>query len=237
MHGDLRALLALTTECATAEQYEQARMEWLQRLIGFDLFYLGAAFPDVHLACATAGVDAPSVQSCEAKADRYWVDRVALNRGVMLRGGVAVDVDVLSARQRSAMALYDEIMSPLGVRMVAAAVFAIDGRARSCLYLGRTLARTFDRSALDVLRDALPILALGARLQALTTKRPVAPEPRRFSAREREIIDYVCLGLTNAEIATAIGTSPNTVKNQIASVLRKAEVANRTELVATLGRG
>jgi DNA-binding CsgD family transcriptional regulator len=46
------------------------------------------------------------------------------------------------------------------------------------------------------------------------------------------LVGYLQLGLTNREIALACGTSPNTVRNQLAALFRKAEVSTRTELVA-----
>jgi len=59
-----------------------------------------------------------------------------------------------------------------------------------------------------------------------------------LAPREREILGYLRLGYTNAQIAIAIGTSVNTVRNQVASVLRKLGAANRAEAVAlSLGHG
>jgi DNA-binding NarL/FixJ family response regulator len=43
-------------------------------------------------------------------------------------------------------------------------------------------------------------------------------------------------GLTNAEIAGALGTAASTVKTQISSILAKMNVANRTELAALASR-
>jgi DNA-binding CsgD family transcriptional regulator len=53
-----------------------------------------------------------------------------------------------------------------------------------------------------------------------------------LTEREQEVLHFVCGGFTNAEIATALGTAPSTVKSQISSILRKMDVANRTELAA-----
>lgn len=37
-------------------------------------------------------------------------------------------------------------------------------------------------------------------------------------------------GLTNAEIASTLGTATNTVRHQVASIMEKMAAANRTEL-------
>jgi DNA-binding NarL/FixJ family response regulator len=51
-----------------------------------------------------------------------------------------------------------------------------------------------------------------------------------LTAREREVVEYATRGFTNREIATGCGTSPNTVRNQLARVYGKLGVANRAEL-------
>lgn len=58
-----------------------------------------------------------------------------------------------------------------------------------------------------------------------------------LSAREREILDCVCRGKTNAEIAATLGISPFTVKNHVQRIFRKIGVTNRTEAAARYYRG
>lgn len=57
-----------------------------------------------------------------------------------------------------------------------------------------------------------------------------------FTQREVDILKLLAQGLSNKEIARALGSSPNTVRNQIHSVFRKAGVANRTELAVRAAR-
>ena len=52
----------------------------------------------------------------------------------------------------------------------------------------------------------------------------------RFTSREVEILKLVASGLSNKQIARQLGSSPNTVRNQIHAVFQKAGVSNRTEL-------
>lgn len=51
-----------------------------------------------------------------------------------------------------------------------------------------------------------------------------------FTAREVQILELLAAGMSNKQIARALGSSPNTVRNQVHAVFRKARVANRTEL-------
>lgn len=59
--------------------------------------------------------------------------------------------------------------------------------------------------------------------------RPKAPE---LTQAEREVLELVLAGLSNAEIGSRRGRSPRTVANQIASLFRRLGVASRLELFA-----
>lgn len=67
-----------------------------------------------------------------------------------------------------------------------------------------------------------------------------APEEtfRALSAREMEILKLITRGLSNKEIAKALGISRQTVKNHMTSILRKLAVNDRTQAaVYALRRG
>lgn len=54
----------------------------------------------------------------------------------------------------------------------------------------------------------------------------------RLTAREIEIISWLIEGKTNKEIARNLGTSPNTVRNQIARLAEKSGARNRAQLAS-----
>lgn len=58
---------------------------------------------------------------------------------------------------------------------------------------------------------------------------------RSLSAREREVAELVCEGLSNAEIAQRTGKSALTVKTQLHAVFTKLGVKSRAKLIALLG--
>jgi len=53
----------------------------------------------------------------------------------------------------------------------------------------------------------------------------------QLTAREREILDLVAAGRTNAQIAAALYLSPKTVRNNVSSVFAKLQVADRAEAI------
>ena len=54
-----------------------------------------------------------------------------------------------------------------------------------------------------------------------------------LSGREHGVLVLLCEGLTNQQIANALGLSPNTIKNHLSRVYTKLGVASRAEAVST----
>lgn len=68
---------------------------------------------------------------------------------------------------------------------------------------------------------------------------PIVPRSRSssLSSAEEAVLRGVAVGKSNADIARERGTSPRTVANQVAGLLRKFGVASRYELVLAITRG
>lgn len=79
------------------------------------------------------------------------------------------------------------------------------------------------RSRHDLVRVAAGLFGVSAKSVHLA----------KLSVAEREILDLLRRGLSNEEIAHRRGRSPNTIKNQIASMLRKTGSASRRGLAVT----
>lgn len=227
-------LLELTCACPTRAEYEQARLEALERAIGFDALYVGASAPDdARQEPAVSGVSKRYVATCEANADRYWSCRLKLNAAAARAGGAVCDQAAFSSQARDRMPFYREVISGLGIRAIALSVLKLQGKVVGCLYLGRTSRGARFGRELEQLKRALPALALGERvydspLPAARTESAFAPA---LTGRERQVLWHVARGATNAQIAERLGSSPLTVKNQVSAILAKAGVENRTELV------
>ncbi|MBI4671215.1 MAG: response regulator transcription factor [Chloroflexi bacterium] len=64
------------------------------------------------------------------------------------------------------------------------------------------------------------------------TAAPDAACERELTARERQVLQHVALGLTNREIAEKLVLSENTVKNHLRNILAKLHLENRVQAAA-----
>jgi DNA-binding NarL/FixJ family response regulator len=79
--------------------------------------------------------------------------------------------------------------------------------------------------------------ALLRRGGALAADRPAPTPPRgELTAREREIVELVALGLSNKAIAARLHVEIATVKNHVHNILDKLQVRRRGEIASHLGR-
>ena len=54
--------------------------------------------------------------------------------------------------------------------------------------------------------------------------------------REKELLDYIARGLTNAEIAQKTGIAEKTVRNHITTIFSKLAVEHRAQAIVVLAR-
>ncbi len=62
-----------------------------------------------------------------------------------------------------------------------------------------------------------------------TSGPPVAPPPRRLTAREIEVLRLMAQGQTNRQIARNLTVSPGTVRVHVQHIIAKLEVSDRTQ--------
>ena len=58
------------------------------------------------------------------------------------------------------------------------------------------------------------------------------PTPVVLSSREKEMLNWICTGKSNPEIAEIVGISPWTVKIHVRNLMEKLDVSNRSQAVA-----
>ncbi len=78
--------------------------------------------------------------------------------------------------------------------------------------------------------------ALAATVEALRSIQSAAYDDGSLTMREREILDLVAGGATNAVIAERLWITPGTVKKHLDNIYVKLEVGSRTAALARTGR-
>jgi transcriptional regulator EpsA len=93
-----------------------------------------------------------------------------------------------------------------------------------------------DERHIGILRSLVPVLheALCRVIGHAGRNEPLATDFAVLSAREREVLRWLKLGKTNAEIARLLALSEHTVKHHLTRVFGKLGVPNRAHLVRRL---
>ncbi|TMA60182.1 MAG: response regulator transcription factor [Deltaproteobacteria bacterium] len=88
----------------------------------------------------------------------------------------------------------------------------------------------FKRFAIETLVDAIRAVAEGDMWLAPTLRTAGAPGPEPLTPREHEIVRHVALGLRNAEVASRLAISEDTVKTHLNNVFQKLGLRDRVQL-------
>jgi DNA-binding CsgD family transcriptional regulator len=162
--------------------------------------------------------------------DMAWVVRASIEMG-----GVAIDARSLG--KRSQLAFYADIVGPTRVREGMFCSVELGGRPLSMCLLNRSSRSRVLEDSVATVRQLLPVFTLGDRVLSKRTMKLDEEAPiAGLSRRERQVTELITLGYTNPEIAMALGSSIHTVRNQVASIFRKAGASTRAELVGIVRR-
>ena len=156
---------------------------------------------------------------------------------VHLPGGTGLDALAGLRRASPATRVLLLTMDDDADTVLAAVRLGADG------YLVKGASQAEILRAVRAVHDGQMILGPGVNrhLRGLAAPPSAAPFPQ-LAAREREILDLVAAGLSNAAIADRLHLSPKTVANYLTAVFAKLSVADRTRAIvvardAGLGRG
>jgi len=129
-------------------------------------------------------------------------------------------------------------------RILVVTTFDSDEHVFAALHAGASgfvLKDTPPEQLLEAIRvvargDALLTPSVTRRLIAEYTRRPPAPAPAdaalaQLTAREREVLEQIAAGRSNAEIAAAMHLSVATVKTHVSRLLSKLDCRDRAQLV------
>jgi len=154
--------------------------------------------------------------------------------------------DVIDRCRYHELPIFGEYFEPVGFdNMIDLGLPAVLPRQRSFILFREAGAGDFserDRAVLEMLRPHLYRLEAQAALrrqlsEALRTQEgTVEPDPyAELTSREREIVELVAEGKTNAQIAVQLWIAPSTVKKHLEHIYAKLGVGRRTA-AATLQR-
>ncbi len=235
-----RDLADVAVGAVTQRAFREAALDRLAQSIAFDAAFFDALNPRVPVRDGVwRGLDLSAVAASTRRWDQYAVDLARWRDAALASGGVAVDIEVFSARERTRLEYFTQFARPLGIAACALTHLVLRGRVIAAIGLCRTgrSVRPFAKTDTDLLRAVAPLLALGDAVHSAQAQPAPLAETRvicvdeRLSTRQREIVAGVALGHTNAQIARALSLSPNTVRNALAEIFRVIGVANRAELV------
>ena len=214
----------------SVDVYDRFILERLERLVGFDVAFLVRGGGPNHVM---PGFDEQVRRACADRWSIFARELAAFTRDALARRGAGIDLVFFGSSGLARKTYYREIMQPLRGRSTLIGYLARRGRVEAKLALGRKHgSRDFsdaERTTLEALLPTLTVCEFAAR-----ASRPQSSDLvlATLTPREREVMDYLTLGYTNAEIALACGTAPATVRNQLSSVFHKLGASTRAEAVA-----
>jgi len=123
-------------------------------------------------------------------------------------------------------------------------VTALDSGAKGFIACGLDDITDVVSALVVVLEDEIAFSSAVSRLIVTTLRRSgvgsraTAPgmSAEGLTDRERGVLALLCEGLSNQQIAQALGLSPNTIKNHLARVYRKLGVDSRSEAISVAMR-
>jgi len=228
--AEIQGITETARGAETIETYDGFVLGRLGKLVGFDVAFIVRGSEPGKVA---PGFDNSVRRACAESWPVFARELEPFVRHVLARRGVGIDLAFFGPADLARRTYYREIMCPLHGRSTLITYVSRRGRVQAKLVLGRKRgASDFTERDQAVVEALVPTLSL---CEAALPKLAAPPSDGALGAltpREREVMQYLQLGFTNAEIALACGTSPATVRNQLVSVFRKLGASTRAEAVA-----
>jgi DNA-binding CsgD family transcriptional regulator len=215
----LSEIAALAVRAHDRAEFRSGTLTRLQGVIPFEVAFVQSGASTAGPEPVSWGLPPLAARLLARRADTVWSELAGIRAAALGLGGVVEASGLVSADSELGRLLRSD--RPLRHLCLAALE-----EGRTALVLGRS-GDPFTRRELEMVRLALPVIGLGDRRASEVQEALGA----RLTPREQEIFDYVSRGYNNREIASALGTSHFTVRNQLCRLFRKVGVSGRSELV------
>ncbi len=237
-HELLTRIVTLGVEAKTLVELRSRALSILRERVPFDRAAFHAFSPRVPLETGVfVDLDVAMLARSVAQWDGFAVE-LGRMRDLANTSRVAWDREAFPPGSASRARFLELLGVPLRVRSMLIVHLTVRDTVRSVIALFGKNDDTFDATHVAFLQHVAPSLALAdALLQhdesapraALPTK--LVCEDGRLTPRQRQIVEQVAMGHTNAEIASAMGLSANTLRNHIAAIFTRVGASNRADLV------
>ncbi|MCB9591754.1 MAG: helix-turn-helix transcriptional regulator [Sandaracinaceae bacterium] len=237
---DLRTVLCrLAAEATSLATWRQAALDALASFVRFDAALFHELSPRVPLDRAgIVGFDRDAIAATRSQWDDHAISLGAFTIRALAQGGVATDREAFGDRGRGRTAWNRHVARPLGIRSALAAHLVLDAEIVSMVLLARRADPGFSSLERERVAPLLPVLSICNGWQLSKTASTVTGMAigvrcvdERLTPRQRELVEHVALGRTNAEVGRALGISANTVRNTLATIRARVGAANRADLV------
>lgn len=226
LHGRAHRFVEDAVEMHTRQEVGRHAFGTLRDLIGFDT---GIIVSLEDRSFESYGKSDRQLARWRSGLARFEPDLLRLRSVAQQHRRVFLDLTALAAGERDRMCLYADYLRPESVRSSIGCF--LGSRDRYTHFVGLSTVgrgRLLGDDDCDVLRQLHAPLSLA--LHSRWGMEAQLPSAADLSAREAEICRLASRGLRNREIAEITGTSPHTVRNQLARIFRKLEVTTRAEL-------
>ncbi|NUP04772.1 MAG: hypothetical protein HOW73_01795 [Polyangiaceae bacterium] len=234
-----KTLARIAAEAPSGRTFRERAVDLVATRVPFDAAVFHALSPRVPFETALVrGLD-PLVVAASMKNWDQWAVELGRFRDVGVRhGGVATDREALPPRGRARTLFEQALGGPKRARAAAFVHLIVRERIVSALILVRWKDEPFNDEEVRFLRSIAPTLSIADALHQHLDQAERATMPsilrchdQRLTERQREIVEHIALGHTNAAIATSLGRSANTIRNILVDIMRRLGAANRADVV------
>lgn len=218
--------------------YRRRVLDILAREVRFDAALIHALSPRVPLETAVVrGLDVRALARSALRWDELG-DVLSPLRNLANRELVATDRQALPRQSGARRLLRAVVLRPFGQRAVCVVHLVVQERVVAAVVLLAKRPDAFAEPELHRLRTLAPGIAVGDALhQHLDGVRRASVPTRlvcvdqRLTQRQREVVEHIALGLTNAETGMALGVTEHAVRNQLARIFAAIGACNRADVV------